>query len=346
MRRTIGVLGRRGLAVIPLEMPALSPTMTHGGVAMWHKKVGDAIAPGDALMDIETDKAVLPLEAQDDAFLAHIIVPDNTANIACGTLLGYLVDEESEIESLKDQFVNRPTSTDAPKTEAPVVESPVGVDPIPSSSREPSIQFRYGVRDVVDKTETVANAAPSPPKADKPASVVSTSPTSQPEVTSAVSKDSREERTFTDIPHSQMRRIIASRLLESKKTIPHFYVTEDNCALDEVLSLRKTLKALPDGMGVVSVNDFIIKACALALNDIPEINSRWDSASQSVVVNPQVDISVAVATPGGLITPIVTSADKRGIKQISECVKDLAERAKSNHLAPHEFQGGSFTYVY
>jgi pyruvate dehydrogenase E2 component (dihydrolipoamide acetyltransferase) len=145
---------------------------------------------------------------------------------------------------------------------------------------------------------------------------------------------------YTDIPNSNMRKIIAKRLTESKATVPHYYTSID-CSMDSVMSLRKKLKKQYDIN--VSVNDFVIKAAALALRDVPEANAKYNVSAKSINTSPAVDISIAVATPNGLITPILTNADKRSLVEINKTVKDLATRARDGKLKPEEFQGGSFS---
>lgn len=205
--------------------------------------------------------------------------------------------------------------------------------PAPAASRQ------SGAPEAAASQPASAGAAPAAPQLAAPGASVAERIAAAQSALAGRMPEQRDGRTFTDSAPSTMRKVIASRLTESKVATPHYYVAAD-MKLDAVLALRKQLKAL----GVaISVNDLLIKACGKALRDVPAVNARWDAASGAAVANSSVDISVAVATPAGLITPIVQNADVAGLADINARVKDLAGRARANKLAPSEYQGGSFT---
>ena len=290
-----------------VPMPALSPTMEFGGIAKWTKTTGQEIGAGDILVEIETDKATVDFEAQDDAFLAKILVEAGTSDVPCGTPIAVLVEEESDIPAFADFVATMddpaptPPTPSPPTTDASPALSSLSSPSSPSSSpsspavhtgRIPSISFRHGNRAAINTSLGLASST-------------SAAASSSPSIEAVLVPD--DPRGHTDIPLTAMRKIIAGRLTESKATIPHYY-TRMECNIDNMLSFRKVLKT----SGVqVSVNDLVIVAAALALRDVPEANSFWTGTH--IEQNDTVDISVAVATEGGLITPIVKQADCIGL---------------------------------
>ncbi|KAF9140808.1 pyruvate dehydrogenase complex dihydrolipoamide acetyltransferase component (E2) [Mortierella sp. GBA39] len=291
-----------------INMPALSPTMTMGNIGTWQKKVGDAVAAGDVLVEIETDKAQMDFECQEEGYIAKILVDSNTKEVNISQPIAILVENKEDIEKFADFTVD--STAAAPAATAPAPEKKEAPKPVetPKSAEAP-------------KPEAAKKAASAPaPKAAAPAAPASA--------------------TYTDIPVTNMRKIIAQRLSESKQTVPHYYVTVE-CEMDKVLKLREVLNKASEDKYKLSVNDFIVKASALALRAVPEANSAW--MNDSIRQYHSSDICVATSTPTGLITPIVANADKKGLSAISNQVKDLASRARANKLAPHEYQGGTFT---
>ncbi|KAM7087004.1 pyruvate dehydrogenase protein X component, mitochondrial isoform 3-T3 [Molossus nigricans] len=258
---------------IKILMPSLSPTMEEGNIVKWLKKEGEAVSAGDALCEIETDKAVVTLDASDDGILAKILVEEGSKNIRLGSLIGLLVEEGEDWKNVE-------IPKDAP-------------------------------------------AKPSYPRPMIP-------PMSTPGQPNAVG-------TFTEIPASNIRRVIAKRLTESKSTVPHAYITAD-CDVGAVLKVRQSL--VKDDIKV-SVNDFIIKAAAVTLKQMPSVNVSWDGEGPKQL--PFIDISVAVATDKGLITPIIKDAAAKGIQEIADSVKVLSKKARDGKLLPEEYQGGSFS---
>ncbi|RUS83566.1 hypothetical protein EGW08_008672 [Elysia chlorotica] len=354
---------------IKLDMPSLSPTMEQGNLVKWHKKEGDTISAGDVLCEIETDKAVISMDTEEEGILAKVIIPDNTKNVKVGTLIALMVEEgddwknvEIPAEAATPAAAAQPPPPPAHAPATPTAASSVGgaaahsgadlagdghlVGPsvkkllqeyhIRASSVSPSGPggallkgdvLNYISANKLDKKVQVAPSPAAPKAASKPSPAAAPAPPGGPSAGG----------NYVDIPLTNMRRVIAKRLTESKMTIPHAYATIDS-NIGAIAELRNTLKA--DGIKV-SVNDFIIKASALALQRVPRINAIWQN--ETLKLSPSVDISVAVATPTGLITPIVFGASYLSVDQIGNTVKELAGKAKEGKLQPHEYQGGSFS---
>ncbi|KAG0028626.1 hypothetical protein BGZ81_004558 [Podila clonocystis] len=347
-------------ATTTLTMPALSPTMTEGTITAWKKKEGDAVVAGDVLLEIETDKAGMDVEAVEDGILAKILYPDGSKVTVNETiaLLAEEGDDLSKIEIPKKTEAKAPApakeekkETPAPKKEAHV---PQTADTPSSKLVSPAVAhllLKHHITDVTKIPSTgpkgrvlkgdvlaflgLIKARPAPePTIPQPKSL----PPAQP-VTPSSSASAPSGAAYTDSPASTMRKVIASRLSESKSNLPHSYVSRD-IVIDNMMKLRRLLA---DELEVkVSVNDFLIKAASLALRDIPESNVQFGSGDNTKQLQ-NIDISVAVATPTGLITPIVKGADTRGVQSISQVVKELADKAKKGKLKPEEYQGGSFS---
>ena len=351
-------------------MPALSPTMTEGKLAQWLKAEGDVVAAGDVLAEIETDKATMEVEAVDEGVLAKIVVPGGTEGVAVNAVIAVLADEgedaagvdvdalstlPSPAPSAAPASASEPTPAPAPAPPAPVAAPTPAPIPLPTPAPTPAPATRVfasplarrlagdagidltavagsGPRGRIVKKDVEAAIAAGPvPAAVAPA--IAGGPTPAP------AGDLPGMPGYDAIPHSMMRKTIARRLTESKQTAPHFYLTVD-CRIDELLDLRKKLNANANDYKL-SVNDLIIRAAALALKEVPEANASW--FEDAVRMWHTVDISVAVAIEGGLITPIIRGAEGKGLKAISSEMKDLAERARIGKLAPEEYQGGTFS---
>uniref|UniRef100_A0A8C7L1P6 Acetyltransferase component of pyruvate dehydrogenase complex n=1 Tax=Oncorhynchus kisutch TaxID=8019 RepID=A0A8C7L1P6_ONCKI len=332
-------------------LPALSPTMTMGTVQRWEKKVGEKLSEGDLLAEIETDKATIGFEVQEEGYLAKIMVSEGTRDVPLGAPLCIIVEKESDIAAFSDYVETAGADVSTPPP-APVA-APTPAAPLPSPAPVAPATPRKGRVFVSPLAKTLAaekgidlaqvsGSGPDgrvtrkdietfvPPKAVPAPVSAAPSPASTPSPAVAVSTG-----TFTDIPISNIRRVIAQRLMQSKQTIPHYYLSVD-VNMDQVLELRMELNNIK-----LSVNDFIIKASALACLKVPEANSSWlDSVIRQ---NHVVDVSVAVSTPNGLITPIVFNAHTKGLAAISSDVSALAAKARDGKLQPHEFQGGTFT---
>jgi pyruvate dehydrogenase E2 component (dihydrolipoamide acetyltransferase) len=338
---------------IKILMPALSPTMTEGNLARWLKKEGDKVKAGEVIAEIETDKATMEVEAVDEGILARIVVAEGTENVAVNNLIAILLEEgedasaidlvssndsaqaaakPQEVEKVAATSITQPAATTTLNTSAsdrvfasPLAKRIAEQENINLTSVQGSGPHGRIVKaDVLSAKEKGVGSAKSVP-------AYSASP---------IMGRNREE--YTSIPNSNMRKVIAKRLCESKQTVPHFYLTIE-CEVDKLLKVRQEMNdaATESNPYKLSVNDFVIQAVAKSLKAVPEANASWEEAAIKQYNN--VDISVAVAIDGGLITPIIKNADMKSISQISNEMKDLAKRARENKLAPHEFQGGSFS---
>ncbi|EIE81648.1 hypothetical protein G6F46_010829 [Rhizopus delemar] len=341
-----------------IAMPALSPTMTAGAIGAWQKKVGDEIQPGDVLVEIETDKAQMDFECQEEGFLAKVLIETGAKDVSVGQPIAVFVEDKEDIAafenfSLADVAGSAPKAEatpepkeekkEAPKAEAKKTESEavashggrVFASPLARKiAEERGIDISQvkgsGPRGIISKEDVEGYKAPEKAAASGIAA----------QIPAAYTPQNATGDAFTDIPTTSMRKIIASRLTESKQQVPHYYVTVE-VNMDKTSKLREVLNKSGDGKYKLSVNDFIIKASALALKKVPEVNSAWQG--DFIRQYNSADICVAVATPSGLITPIVANAEAKGLSTISTQVKDLAKRARDGKLAPHEYQGGSFT---
>eukprot|EP00850_Spirogloea_muscicola_P017728 SM000155S01657 [mRNA] locus=s155:81577:87163:- [translate_table: standard] len=375
-----------------LEMPKLSPTedVTGANLLEWKKKEGEAVAAGDVLFLVETDKATVEEVSQEDGFLAKILVPGGSNDVKFQSPVGILVEEEGDMaafgnfdsgssgaaestsSSTKEDSASESSSSpekedsaSAPSSAPPtkkeeykmpeklwpsarrlLVES--GIDPATVTATGPhGVYTKWDVQSAIDggrsqktsdrgpeeaqesQKEASPTPSPSPSKSEKPAKSEKQAQKQAPSQTGMASPGQGE---FTDIPMSQMRKTWQPDMLST-------FMTE--AILDGTLKLRKELKEKHSVS--ISVNDFVIKAVAVALKQVPEANVHWDNKLEEVVANKSIDICVAVATDKGLLTPIVKDADKKSLSMISAEVKSLAEKARTGKLKPEEFTGGSFT---
>ncbi len=335
---------------IEILMPALSPTMTEGKLAKWLKKEGDAVAAGDLLAEIETDKATMEFEAVEEGVLGKITVPEGAEGVAVNTPIAYLLEEGEDAASIQVtappeaeaalETTQSPTNTgSAPPTDGSrIFASPLAKRLAKEAGLELSLVTGSGPHGRIVKKDIEAAIGAGPQA--RP-SATSAQP---PKVSNAqVPAELPGQGAFTEIPHSSVRKIIAERLTTSARDIPHFFLTVD-CEVDQLLSLRKDLNGRsPEGEGAykLSVNDFIIRAVALAMRKVPDINASWTDYAMRIYS--EIDVSIAVATADGLITPIIRKADQKGLAEVSIEMKELALRARDNKLMPEEFQGGGFT---
>eukprot|EP00250_Pteridium_aquilinum_P003264 c13587_g1_i1 orf=157-1668(+) len=336
-----------------IGMPSLSPTMTQGNVAKWCKKEGDKVGPGDVLCEIETDKATLEMEAMEEGYLAKILCADGSKDIPVGQAIAIIVDSEEEIGNFKDYKATSDTSSKASappsKSEEPS-KAETASSPKEESSKPtaPSSEDRIFASPLArklaeEKKVPLSNLQGTGPdgriiKADIEEFLKSGS---APTPGKSAEKP-LQSLDYTDIPNTQIRKITAQRLLLSKQTIPHYYLTVDT-RVDNLLALRSKLNSLQEASGGkrISINDFVLKAAAMALKKVPECNSSWTDDFIRQYHN--VNISVAVQTDFGLLVPVVQNADKKGLATISEDVKTLADKAKKNSLKPADYEGGTFT---
>ena len=354
---------------IEITMPALSPTMEEGNLAKWHVKEGDSVSAGDIIAEIETDKATMEVEAVDEGTIAKISVDEGTQGVKVNAVIAVLLEEGEDASAVdaasapKAEPEKAAPKKEPAKAETPaidvVAEAPkVGPAPTKDGKRifASPLARRIAEQNGID-LKTISGSGPHGRivKADvegKSASSTAKSQTTQTSTTApmaaAMSDDKvlafYEEGKYETLPHDGMRRAIASRLTESTQTIPSYNLTME-CELDAMLKLRSEINAsAPIGDDdkpafKISVNDFIIKAMALALRDVPMANASWTSDAR--ILHKHSDVGVAVAIPDGLITPIVREAELKTLSAISIEMKDLAKRARDMKLAPHEFQGGS-----
>ena len=333
---------------IKILMPALSPTMEHGNLAKWLKKEGDTIKAGDVIAEIETDKATMEVEAVDEGILAKILIPQGTEEVPVNALIAVLI-EEDENESVLAEFIAKEAaakSVDAgdnsDKNQAVILPpasnnipnpQPMQMSSAPSSGRVFASPLARRVA-AIDGVSLVNIIGSGPHGRIVKADVVSSG--------QAKGKVFRHAEEFHLVPNNNMRKIIAKRLLESKLTVPHFYLAID-CMMDALLEARAQVNNTlgEDKNKKLSVNDFVILAAAKALKDVPAANASW--SDEAIKIYNNVDISIAVAIDGGLITPLIRNADQKDIIKISTEMKDLAKRARENSLKPEEFQGGGFS---
>lgn len=346
---------------IVVEMPALSPTMEEGTLVNWNVAVGEEVGAGDSLADIETDKAVMSFDSSEDGYIAKFLVSDGTqAKVGVPVLV--LCEEEEDIAAFADfEAPAAAAAAAAPAAPEPEpVAAPAAAPAVAPAAAGAAPPVQSGDRIFASPLAKVMAAEAGLPldvfgasgqggrvtKADvqvyleelaKAPAAVAEAPVSA----VAAAEGYVTDAMYTDIPMNNVRKIIASRLLESKQTIPHYYLSID-CEVDDLLTTRAQLNSMAgDGEYKVSVNDFIIKASALSMAAVPEVNSSWQG--DFIREYHTVDISVAVSTDNGLITPIVFDANQKGLAAISNDVKELAGRARDGGLKPHEFQGGTFT---
>jgi len=336
-------------------MPALSPTMTEGTLARWLKKEGDAIRSGDVLAEIETDKATMEVEAVDEGVLTRIVVPDGTAGVAVNATIGVLDGDGGEAVASPAIIPSTMPAAAAPATPAPVTAplAAIAEHHAPAQGRVfASPLARRLAQQAGIELKTVKGSGPNgrivrvdieafQAKPPAPAPIAAATPAvPAPIPTPAPAPAITAPHTL--VPNSNMRKIIGKRLTESRQTIPTFYVTGD-IELDALMALRAQLnaRAPKEGGYKLSVNDFVIKAAALTMRQVPALNATFTEAA--IARYTDVDISVAVSIPDGLITPIIRGADRKGLAAISGEMKDLANRAKAGTLKPEEFQGGGFS---
>lgn len=336
-------------------MPALSPTMTEGTLARWLKKEGDAIRSGDVLAEIETDKATMEVEAVDEGVLTRIVVPDGTAGVAVNATIGVLDGDGGEAVASPAIIPSTMPAAAAPATPAPVTAplAAIAEHHAPAQGRVfASPLARRLAQQAGIELQTVKGSGPNgrivradieafQAKPPAPAPIAAATP-AVPAPTPTPAPAPAITAPHTLVPNSNMRKIIGKRLTESRQTIPTFYVTGD-IELDALMALRAQLnaRAPKEGGYKLSVNDFVIKAAALTMRQVPALNATFTEAA--IARYTDVDISVAVSIPDGLITPIIRGADRKGLAAISGEMKDLANRAKAGTLKPEEFQGGGFS---
>ncbi|MBL4597873.1 MAG: pyruvate dehydrogenase complex dihydrolipoamide acetyltransferase [Rhizobiaceae bacterium] len=359
---------------INITMPALSPTMEEGNLAKWHVKEGDSVSAGDVICEIETDKATMEVESIDEGVVGKILVAEGTEGVKVNSIIAVLLEEGESASDIDASVSSAPAAAAAPvvdtapepeKTTEPTA-APVAAALTPAQSGERlfasplarRIAAQEGValssitgtgphgrihkRDVEEALAagTASNGAEAPIAAAKTSGGTTAMATGMSDAQVLALYD---EADYEKFPHDGMRRVIAERLTESTQTIPSYLITMD-CELDALMKLRAEINAaapIVDDKPTykVSVNDFIVKAMAMALQKVPMANASWTSTDR--ILHKHSDVGVAVAVPDGLFTPIVRKAELKSLTQISAEVKDMAGRAKNKKLAPAEYQGGT-----
>jgi pyruvate dehydrogenase E2 component (dihydrolipoamide acetyltransferase) len=335
---------------INIQMPALSPTMEEGTLAKWLVKEGDTVESGDVMAEIETDKATMEFEAVDEGIIGKILVPEGSAGVKVNEVIAILLDDGEDVSDIEAQ---------EPENKKDIIET------INTEVHKPSIKLENENKDLnkervfatplarriaKSKNLELTNIRGTGPygrivKADvesnnikhleKPATLSMTSST-----TTEIIKDIYKDRHFTEIALDGMRKVIANRLTEAKQTIPHFYLRR-SVSLDKLLMIRAEMNdGLTDKGIKISVNDFIIKASSLALQDIPQANVVW--AHDRILQMKSSDVAVAVSVEGGLYTPVLFDSENKSISTLSSEIKVLASKARDKKLSPSEYQGGSF----
>jgi pyruvate dehydrogenase E2 component (dihydrolipoamide acetyltransferase) len=363
---------------INILMPALSPTMEKGNLAKWLKKEGDAVKSGDVIAEIETDKATMEVEAVDDGTLAKILVPEGTQDVAVNDIIAVLAGEGEDVKaagaSAKASPAPAPSQPAAAKEPAPAAKTaePVRAQPVAAPKAAPAAAAlqqingqtrifssplaRRLAKDAGIELGRISGTGPhgrivardvegaKSGKGLKPAAAPVTAPAPPAGSSEQQVRAMFAEGTYDVVPHDNMRKIIAQRLSLSKQTIPHFYLTID-CDIGKLAAAREEINAAApkdkDGKPAykLSVNDFVIKALALALQRVPDANVTWTDGA--MLKHKASDVGVAVAIPGGLITPVIRNAHLKSVSVISAEMKDYAARARARKLKPEEYQGGT-----
>ncbi len=354
---------------MPIEilMPALSPTMTEGNLVAWLKAEGDTILPGEVIAEIETDKATMEVEAVDEGVLGKILVEAGTEGVSVNAAIAILLEEGEDKSSIKDNAYssdpieiqntqNSEQKSDGqpdinePKTGKVVSENtkvPLGKMQSPLIANQDDVRVaasplarRMAEHAGLDLTK-ISGSGPNGRiiKADIDQVLSQDNALKLPPVSTVTSPSIEPSAQYDAIPNNSMRKVIASRLTESKQVAPHFYMTVD-CNVDSLKQVRMELNEKVEGTKI-SINDLIIRASAIALKQVPEANASW--TEEATLVYKTIDISVAVAIEGGLITPIIRDVGAKGVKEISVKMKDLANRAREGKLMPEEYQGGTFS---
>ncbi|MCJ1421440.1 pyruvate dehydrogenase complex dihydrolipoamide acetyltransferase component (E2) [Xylographa parallela] len=361
-------------------MPALSPTMTAGNIGTWQKKAGDTIAPGDVLVEIETDKAQMDFEFQEDGVLAKILKEAGEKDVAVGNPIAVMIEEGADVAAFESFTLEDAGGEKAAPKEAPKEEAAESSEPPDSGSQtSPSTLDKSA-----SKAEPKSEASPESQEAESSGGRLQTSLDREPNASplakamaldkgvplkaikgtgpnGRITKQDIEKYqppagsapaasgatvapSYEDFPASSMRKTIANRLVQSMNQNPHYFVST-TLSVTKLLKLRQALNASADGKYKLSVNDFLVKACAVACKKVPAVNSSWREIGGQTVIRQHntVDVSVAVATPIGLMTPIVKGVDSLGLQSISAQIKDLGKRARDGKLKPEEYQGGTFT---
>ena len=339
---------------IEIRMPALSPTMTDGTLSRWLVKEGDEVRSGDVIAEIETDKATMEVEAIDDGVVAVIAVEAGTQNVAVNAVIAMLAEDGEDTASISvseapaASVEAAPEPTPAPAAQAvsetkpaPVAAAPAAVPtPIAASSEGRVFASPLARRIAAQNNlslQAIKGTGPNGRIIKFDVETALSTPASPTAPATAMPSQAKEERF---VPHSAMRRTIAARLTESKQQAPHFYLTVD-CEIDALLAARKSMNDMAAEGVKISVNDMIVRAAAQALMKVPDVNGSYEAEGCRYFAD--ADICIAVALEGGLVTPVIQSAQDKGLAEISQISKQLASQARDGTLPPEAYAGGSFT---
>ena len=337
---------------MPIEvlMPALSPTMTEGKLAAWHKREGDRVAVGDVLAEIETDKATMEIEAVDDGTLGRIVVPEGTEGVAVNALIAVILAEDEDASAIEATIEAAMPTPPSPPAAPPMPDAPPAPSPIAAAAAAGNGDGRVMASPLAKRMarqaglDLVSITGSGPHgrivKRDVEAALAGDAGAVTPRPAAPAAAAAPFEPEFELVALSSMRKTVARRLSESKRTVPHFYLTVD-CDIGRLLELRKDLNDRAEEGVKLSLNDMIIKAAALALMRAPKANASW--SDDGIKLYKSADVSVAVALEDGLITPVIRGAERKGLATISREMKALAARAREGKLMPEEYMGGTFT---
>ncbi|MGI4851262.1 MAG: pyruvate dehydrogenase complex dihydrolipoamide acetyltransferase [Janthinobacterium lividum] len=360
---------------MPIEilMPALSPTMSEGNLVKWHKKEGDDIKSGQVLAEIETDKATMEIEAVDEGKLGRIVIPEGTEKVPVNALIGIILEEGEDESALNEVVKSTPQPQESQATmsakpadipaEAPIQHDKTEVSTFAAKNSSTTVLSENsserlfatplarriasqsdidlqritgtGPRGRIIKLD-VENYALSDEAQNTQPTLSGKSDTSSTSVFNSLALDA----PYESIKLTNIRRVIAQRLTESKQTVPHFYLSVD-CEIDDLLKMRQQINQHLENHQKISVNDFVIKAIAMSLRKVPEANAAW--GEDHIKLFDRADVSIAVASESGLITPIIRAADQKSLGQIAIESKELIAKARAGKLKPQEFQGGTFS---
>ena len=340
-----------------IRMPALSPTMTEGTLARWLKNEGDGIEPGDVIAEIETDKATMEVEAVDEGTLGKILVADGTEGVAVNSVIAVLVEEGEDLQSVEaataelgDTTVPEPRSSPQPsaaKPAPPVEAPPQAPSPPPAAVSEPAAPAqptppgnRVSASPLARRMAAQAGLELASIRGSGPHGRIVKADIDRALQMGGAPETDEAEAAPERIELSNVRKVIATRLLEAKQTIPHFYL-ETDAEAGALLDLRRRINADLEQEQRVTVNDLVVKATAMALRRVPEVNSAW--GGDHIVRHRAVHVAVAVAVDDGLFTPVVRNTDRKGIREIAGEIRSLVQKTRAGKLMPEEYQGGTFS---
>ena len=344
---------------VNILMPALSPTMEEGTVTKWLVKEGDRIQSGDLIAEIETDKATMEFEAVDEGIIGKILISEGSEGVKVNSPIAVILDEGEELEANEEANQTIPVEPKKQKNASEgVIETKKASNNVIQTSHTRIFATPLARRLAKEKGVDLDSITGSGPHgrivkndildvnpanfdANQESLKGSTSRTGVKQVSSSSIMDLYSDREFKEIPLSSMRRTVATRLTEAKQNVPHFYLRKE-IVIDDLLRVRARINAhLAEKSNKLSINDFIIKACALALQTVPMANAVW--AEDKILQLKSSDIAVAVSVEDGLFTPVIRDADVKSLSNLSKEMKELAEKARSKKLMPNEYQGGSFS---